>query len=233
MKTHGMNTIFKGTIAILAMGLAVGARAQVTTITPGVSAITPNTQQVETGPILDVVPYVLSDGYTINLTLIPSLVEFSGYQSPPSLGTFSTSGLNVVLLPTVLPQFSVREVTTTVNVWDNQTVVLGGLIQSGPNLETEDKVPVLGDIPLVGQLFQSKTKTETKRNLMIFVTATLIDPAGNRVHSDDELPFAQNNIPTQPPAAPGEIQMGQINPPGGAQPTVPPTVTPPVDSSGQ
>ena len=220
MKTPGMKKILKGTIALLAIfavGLVVSVRAQVTTIQPGVSAITPNEQQIETGPILDVVPYVLSDGYTINLTLIPSLVEFSGYQSPPSLGSFSTAGLNVVLLPTALPAFTVREVTTTVNVWDGQTVVLGGLIQSGPNIETEDKVPVLGDLPLVGQLFQSKQKTEEKRNLMIFVTATLIDPAGNRVHSDDELPFAQNNVPQQPAPAPGEMQMGQIKPPQGLQ----------------
>jgi general secretion pathway protein D len=216
MKTCGMNKILKGTIALsafFAVALAFNVRAQVTTITPGVSAITPSEQQIETGPILDVVPYVLSDGYTINLTLIPSLVEFTGYQSPPSLGTFSTAGLNVVLLPTALPEFTVREVTTTVNVWDGQTVVLGGLIQSGPNLETQNKVPVLGDIPLVGELFQSQTKVETKRNLMIFVTATLIDPAGNRVHSDDELPFASaSSIPTQPQPAPGEIQMGEIKP---------------------
>jgi type II secretory pathway component GspD/PulD (secretin) len=217
MKRSGINRILKGITLPALFALAFGVRAQVTTIQPGVSAITPNEQQIETGPILDVVPYVLADGYTINLTLIPSLVEFSGYQSPPSLGSFSTSGLNVVLLPTALPEFTVREVTTTVNVWDGQTVVLGGLIQSGPNIETEDKVPVLGDIPLVGQLFQSKQKTETKRNLMIFVTATLIDPAGNRVHSDDELPFAQNNIPQQPAPAPGEMQMGQIKPQAGTQ----------------
>ena len=217
MKRSGINRIIKGITLPALFALAFGVRAQVTTIQPGVSAITPNEQQIETGPILDVVPYVLADGYTINLTLIPSLVEFSGYQSPPSLGSFSTSGLNVVLLPTALPEFTVREVTTTVNVWDGQTVVLGGLIQSGPNIETEDKVPVLGDIPLVGQLFQSKQKTETKRNLMIFVTATLIDPAGNRVHSDDELPFAQNNIPQQPAPAPGEMQMGQIKPQAGTQ----------------
>jgi general secretion pathway protein D len=113
-------------------------------------------------------------------------------------------------LPTALPEFTVREVTTTVNVWDGQTVVLGGLIQSGPNTENENKVPVLGDIPILGRLFSSTYKLETKRNLMVFVTATLIDPAGNRVHSDDELPFAQSNIPQQPTPAPGEMQMGQL-----------------------
>ena len=204
--------------ALSAAGVAVTVQAQVTTIQPGVSAITPSVQQIETGPVLDVVPDVLSDGYTINLTLIPSLIEFAGYQSPPSLGTFSSTGLNVVLLPTALPAFTVREVTTTVNVWDGQTVVLGGLVQSGPNSYTEDKVPVLGDVPLIGKLFQSQTKTESKRNLMIFVTASIIDPAGNRVHSDDELPFAQSGIPQQPSAVPGEMQEGQIIPtPGGTQ----------------
>lgn len=215
MKTHKMNKIFKkiaGLLALPAVGAAFSAHGQVNTFQPGVSAITPEVQQVETGPILDVLPDVLSDGYTINLTLIPSLIEFSGYQTPPSLGTFSTSGLNVVLLPTVLPGFTVREITTTVNVWDGQTVVLGGLVDS--TLTTEKQtVPVLGDLPILGELFQSNQKTETKRNLMIFVTATLIDPAGNRVHSEDELPFTQNNIPTQPAPAPGQAQMGEIRPP--------------------
>jgi type II secretory pathway component GspD/PulD (secretin) len=64
----------------------------------------------------------------------------------------------------------------------------------------------------LGKLFQSDEKVEQKRNLMIFVTATLIDPAGNRVHSDDELPFAQSGVPGQPAPAPGQMQMGQINP---------------------
>lgn len=212
--------IFKsaaGLTALLAMIMAMTGRAQVQNFQPGVSAITPQVQQVETGPILDVVPYVLSDGYTINLALIPSLIEFTGYQSPPSLNGFSAAGLNVVLLPTALPQFSVREVTTTVNVWDGQTVVLGGLINSEIQ-EEKDTVPFLGEVPILGRLFQSEAKTEMKRNLMIFVTASLIDPAGNRVHSDDELPFANAPaIPPQPAPAPGQIQLGEIKPPGGVQ----------------
>jgi general secretion pathway protein D len=216
MKTHKMNKIFKrvaGLMVVPAVGAAFSACGQANNVfQPGVSAITPEVQQIETGPILDVLPDVLSDGYTINLTLIPSLIEFSGYQTPPSLGSFSTSGLNVVLLPTALPEFTVREVTTTVNVWDGQTVVLGGLVDSTLS-DQKDSVPVLGDIPIVGRLFQSDQKTETKRNLMIFVTATLIDPAGNRVHSDDELPFAQNGVPGQPAPSPGQVQMGEIRPP--------------------
>ncbi len=168
------------------------------------SAITPTTEQFEIGPTLDVVPYVLSDGYTVNLTLIPQVLQFLQYDPVPTVPgytpTVSTVSGGVSSLPTVLPHFTVRSIVTTVNVWDNQTVVLGGLVSSEINT-TKDKVPVLGDLPLLGRLFQSQSKTSNKKNLMIFVTATIVDPAGNRVHSDDELPFNPVTIPVQPPVA--------------------------------
>jgi len=170
------------------------SRAQVVNNTPAPSAVTPNTQQFEIGPTLDVVPYVLSDGYTINLTLIPELLQFDQYDPVPTVPGITAN--NVITLPTVLPHFTVREVVTTVNIWDNQTVALGGLISSTINT-TKDKVPFLGDLPVVGRLFQSQSKVQSKKNLMIFVTATIVDPAGNRVHSDDELPF-NPPLPSQP-----------------------------------
>jgi general secretion pathway protein D len=158
---------------------------------------------VEVGPVLDVIPYVLSDGYTVNLTLIPSLTEFNGYDTAPTIPGVNVA--SVVVVPTILPDFTVRQVVTTVNIWDNQTVVLGGLISSQVQ-NTKDKVPVIGDLPLVGRLFQSQTKTSVKKNLMIFVTATIVDPAGNRVHSDDELPFLQSTIPPQQPGV--DVRLG-------------------------
>jgi type II secretory pathway component GspD/PulD (secretin)/tetratricopeptide (TPR) repeat protein len=174
-----------------------------TTVEPGAASVTPDTQQVETGPILDVVPYVLSDGFTISMALIPSDTEFGGYDqiSATAIPGYNPGAqlagiANGTAVPVALPNFTVRQVVTTVNVWDNQTVVLGGLITSGIQT-TKDKVPFLGDLPFAGRLFQSQSKTETKDNLMVFVTATIVDPAGNRVHSDDELPFAQTTIPSQ------------------------------------
>ena len=148
------------------------------------------------------VPYVLSDGYTINLTLIPQVLQFLQYDPVPVVPGYTPDHLDdqpggVSTLPTVLPHFTVRSIVTSVNIWDNQTVILGGLVSSEINT-TKDKVPFLGDLPLVGRLFQSQTKTSNKKNLMIFVTATIVDPAGNRVHSDDELPFNPATIPAQP-----------------------------------
>jgi len=177
------------------LSVSITLRAQVVNQTPTPSAITVTEQQFEIGPTLDVVPYVLSDGYTINLTLIPELLQFDGYDTPPDIPAIAVA--NVVQLPVILPRFTVREVVTTVNIWDNQTVVLGGLISSSVQ-QTKDKVPFLGDLPMIGRLFQSQSKVTQKKNLMIFVTATIVDPAGNRVHSDEELPFNPATIPAQP-----------------------------------
>jgi general secretion pathway protein D len=197
MKKSLHNPSLKLAVTAAASAGLVGSasvQAQNNTFTPGTSAITPITQSIETGPILDVVPYVLADGYTINLALIPSDTEFAGYDTLnlPQV----TGNLNVVELPTVLPRFTVRQLVTTVNVWDNQTVVLGGLITSTVS-NTKNSVPVLGDLPVLGRLFTSQTKTTAKDNLMIFVTSTIVDPAGSRVHSDDELPFALSGVPVQ------------------------------------
>src|ERR1700743_2055711 len=193
MKNSSMNLTFKAAAAVvLATGMADLSvlHAQNNTFNPSASAIIPVTQPVETGPILDVVPYVLSDGCTINMSLIPSLTDFNGYDTAPIIPGV-TGNLNVVQLPVILPDFTIRQVVTSVNVWDNQTVVIGGLISSQVQ-STKDKVPVIGDVPLIGKLFQSSSKSTSKKNLMIFVTATIVDPAGNRVHSDDDLPFAQS-----------------------------------------
>jgi general secretion pathway protein D len=216
MKTSAALSASKVALAIAGVAVTGAVQAQTIATQPGVSAITPETQQVETGPVLDVVPYVLSDGYTINLALIPSLTDFNGYDPAPTIPNV-TGALNVVELPVVLPDFTVRQVVTTVNVWDNQTVVLGGLTSSQVN-STKDKVPFLGDIPLLGKLFQSESKISTKKNLMIFVTSTLVDPAGNRVHSDDDLPFAQTQIPVQPPVAGQEFKPNVAPPVQSVQP---------------
>ena len=213
LKTLVQSPLWRAALLCLVFSTAVQAQVINQAVQP--SAITPSTQQFEIGPTLDVVPYVLSDGYTINLTLIPEMLEFDGYDTPPTVPGISVA--NVVQVPTVLPHFTVRSVVTTVNIWDNQTVVLGGLISSSVT-STQDKIPVLGDLPLVGKLFQSQSKTSLKDNLMIFVTATIVDPAGNRVHSDDELPFNPATIPSQPVVDGQRFQPNSAATPAGASP---------------
>jgi len=56
-------------------------------------------------------------------------------------------------------------------------VVLGGMIQNQVSNQT-DKIPLLGDLPLIGRFFQSQSETSEKTNLLIFVTARLVDYNG-------------------------------------------------------
>ncbi len=157
------------------------------------------------GPTLDVIPYVSADGFTIQMTIIPTITEFLGYDDPGGFVPQAQSvsgGAGGAAIPITgqlpLPHLRVRQVTTSTIVWDGQTVVLGGLITEDVT-KIKDKVPVLGDLPLLGRFFRSEASSTKKKNLVIFVTPTIIDPAGNRLHSEDEMPFAQAGIPQQTP----------------------------------
>jgi general secretion pathway protein D len=143
--------------------------------------------------ILEVEPVVGPDGITIDLNLVPQVVEFEGfinYGSP--IQTTSTNALGMtrvnVLTPNVInqPIFSSRKVNTSVSVWDGQTVVLGGLMREDVQ-KTEDRTPILGDIPIVGRLFRTNVEQHVKRNLIIFVTARLMNPGGQLVNSTEEV----------------------------------------------
>jgi general secretion pathway protein D len=155
------------------------------------------TEQMEFGPVLDVIPSVLADGFTIALTVIPTVTEFLGYREDPTnrLAVYVNGKKKWVTPPE--PIMRRRQMSTSVRLWDGQTVVLGGLPSETVSL-LKDKVPLLGDLPLVGRLFRSESKATTKKNLLIFITPTLIDPAGNRIHSEDEMPFTRDNVPQQP-----------------------------------
>lgn len=172
------------------------------------STLNYNVQALPFGPVLDVVPYVSADTYTVQMVIIPTVTEFIGYDDPgqfvPQAQSVSgTAGSGIPLtgqLP--LPHFRLRQCTTSVSVWDGQTVVLGGLIAESVS-KYKDKVPVLGDLPVFGRLFRSEASETQKRNLVIFVTPTIVDPAGNRFHSEEDMPFAQTSIPEQRPVEVG------------------------------
>ena len=140
------------------------------------------------GVTMEVEPNVDPDGFTISLNIAPEVVEFEGfinYGSPIQTSATNALGQPVQVTLTdnriLQPVFSVRKLQTNVTIWDGQTVAVGGLIREDVQ-ETHDKVPFLGDVPLVGRLFRSQAENHFKRNLMIFVTARLIGPDGQPIN---------------------------------------------------
>jgi general secretion pathway protein D len=182
--------IFGFAAALLAVA---SLRAQVVQQPQVIPAIQPLPAQLPFGQVLDVIPYVSADGYTIQMNIVPTFTEFLGYDTQ-AMRDFQTVVAGQPAQPTPLPKFRVRQVTTSVIVWDGQTVVLGGLIAENVT-KNRQKIPVMGDIPVVGRLFRSESSRSIKKNLVIFVTPTIIDPAGNRVHTPDALPYDPDTLP--------------------------------------
>lgn len=179
--------------------------------TGGAFPVTPATPTAfetrNTGVTLEVDPVLGGDNFTINLNLAPEVVEFDGfinYGSPIQTTATNALGFSEPVVITEnrieMPVFNTRKVTTSVTIWDGQTVALGGLIREDIQ-DIEDKIPVMGDLPVVGRLFRSSVELHLKRNLTIFVKAQIMDPAGQPLHGIEEDP-ERPQPPERPPITP-------------------------------
>ncbi len=139
------------------------------------------------GIFLEATPYVTEGSNTITLDLHP---EVSIMRDQVRISTLTTSGEtgelgnvtaddSVPLIPEDLgwPVVDVRTTQTSVVVDSGQTIVLGGMIKDEEQV-IKRKVPVLGDIPLLGKAFQYDYKEQRKKNLLIFITASIINARG-------------------------------------------------------
>lgn len=116
------------------------------------------------GLILGVTPYIKDDN-TVTISIVPI---FSSVESEKILT--NSAGETVASYPIV----NMKEAGTVLNMNSGNTVVMGGLISNVEN-NVEYKVPFLSNIPFLGNIFKSKSKTSEKRELVIFLTTTVID----------------------------------------------------------
>lgn len=111
------------------------------------------------------------------------VVDFEGfvnYGSPITAGITTQDTIEHITLTDNridMPIFSRRYINSNPCVYDGHTIAIGGLIEDEVQ-KVEDKVPVFGDLPLIGRFFRSNAESHTRKNLMIFVTADIIDPLG-------------------------------------------------------
>ncbi|HLX96196.1 MAG TPA: M56 family metallopeptidase [Verrucomicrobiae bacterium] len=167
------------------------------------SYIFPQTNAVETGPVLDTVASVLPDGYTIDLDTQASLTEFLGYDNPTHPTATNNSAGEKIDLPGVLPRLRVRQAGANIKLWDDQTVVLGPLnarfFDDRKELASPwnhfVKIKRAGDQP--NEANGNELADKADKEVLVFITVTLVDQAGNRIHSNGDMPFAKNAIPQQ------------------------------------
>jgi hypothetical protein len=145
-------TTFSGRTATLRAGETVNI---LTTAGGGTGTVaTTQVQSFQTGVTLDITPVVNADDY-VTVTLHPSVNSEAGV---------SSAGV---------PNIQTRDTTTTIGLHDGETIVVGGLIED-EDTKTIQKVPLLGDLPLIGKLFQDSSVSHTRNELIVTVTPHIL-----------------------------------------------------------
>jgi type II secretory pathway component GspD/PulD (secretin) len=145
------------------------------------SVVTQQVQSAQTGVTLDITPIVNANN-SISVTLHPTVNSL--------LGTNSQG----------IPSIANREALTTVTLGDNQTLVIGGLIQENES-RTETIVPILGQIPLIGRIFRNYEVNSNRNELIIVVTPHILGPNPPMIVPGPPLPTipTPEPLPTLPP----------------------------------
>jgi len=156
---------------------------------PGGSQVT----YTNLGTILHVTPRISANN-NVALTVIPEVSDVGGTVQKTVGGLVNQADF-----------FDVRRVETKVLIPSGNTLVMGGLVSDAVS-KGNTKVPVFGDIPFLGAAFRSQTKTQNKRDLIIFITPTI-------VHDEDfqptETAFLKTKIPKKEPVVFGAWDSGQ------------------------
>ena len=118
-------------------------------------------------------------GGNIDKTELSERLTDSAMTSIDSINSGETA-LSYYDAPMEQPFFKTRSIETDITIANGATVVMGGLITE-ERKSMEDKIPFLGDIPWLGRFFRSRSEWSNKRNLLIFVTARLVDPMGRQI----------------------------------------------------
>jgi general secretion pathway protein D len=162
---------------------------------PATYSTTPNS--VSIGLTMSVTPQI-SDTDTVTINVRPSISSLVGLGAKdpnPALVNPCGSGVTGCTIPAIqnlIPEIQTREMESIIKVENGQTAVMGGLIKEEINLNTSE-IPLLGRIPLFGNLFQNRNDTTTKTELVIFLRPVVIKDAS--VNGD----FSEfrNNLPDQ------------------------------------
>jgi type II secretory pathway component GspD/PulD (secretin) len=152
-----------------------------TTTSQTVTYMVPKITQQNIGFVLDVTPSVGRDLRHIVLELIPNITDVEGgteaFGKVDVIPTASSKPISVEQ-----PIIKTQTLNTRLVTSDGDLVVIGGLMGQNTTKQVK-KVPVLGDIPLLGYLFRHTTDTISKTHLIIVVKAQIIDPSG-RTYTD-------------------------------------------------
>ena len=184
---------------------------------PRITVLSGRTASIRAGDTISILTTTAGNAGTIATTQVQSFQTGVTLDITPSVTP--DGGVNVALHPVVnsligtnagVPEISTRDTQTTVHLQDDETLVIGGLIQENET-RTTTKLPILGDIPLVGRVFRNDNVQGQRNELIIVVTPHIVKPGSSALPGPalKGLPTPAS-LPTLPPNAHLPAPSGQL-----------------------
>ncbi len=149
--------------------------------------ITSEIQSVPEGVLVNVQPSINLDQQTISMALRPTITRIDDRINNPGLDfIIALNNLDPALSASAqVPQLNVQEIDSIIKVRSGQPIIMGGLLQ---DIVTSDEagVPILSETPMIGGLFKNHSDTVSKKELVIFLKATIINDAPDTIHATDK-----------------------------------------------
>jgi general secretion pathway protein D len=140
-------------------------------------------RNVPEGVLVNVLPSINLENSTIAMAVRPTITRVVREIPDPGV-QFVTASNGITGVENNVPELNVQEVDTVINMRSGQPVIMGGLLQDTTS-SSEDGVPVLNELPLVGNLFKTHTDSVEKSELVIFLKATILENPGDSIHDTD------------------------------------------------
>lgn len=139
---------------------------------------------VPEGVLVNVQPSINLDNGTISMSVRPTITRIVNEIADPGVAFVASSVPGASALSSLVPEVNVQEIDTVVNVRSGQPIVMGGLLQDR-SVNIQEGVPVLGEMPIIGNAFRKKDDSITKTELVIFLKATIIEAPEDTIDDVD------------------------------------------------
>ncbi len=156
------------------------------TTTPSTVLGAPNTTTFEStaksvpeGVLINVMPSIDLDRRTISMQVRPTITKIESFVSDPVIG------LNGGTIDSKIPIMNVQETDSVLNLKDKQMMVMGGLLQDSTK-SSQEGIPVASEVPVFGGLFRGQGDKVSKKELVIFIKATILDNASDSIQQADK-----------------------------------------------
>ncbi len=140
-------------------------------------------RNVPEGVLINVQPSIDLDNQTVSMAVRPTITRITGFREDPGVA-FVVAAAGGADISSQIPVVNVQEMDSVIKVGSGQAVVMGGLLQD--RTSSEDRgIPILSEVPLIGNAFKNHGDEVSKTELVIFLKATIIDADGQTVSPVD------------------------------------------------